>query len=288
MRQVLIDASAPNQPLHQNANNPQLVSMANDVLRGMEDPPAHRFVGAWWLNNGRLLLEMDSEEAATWISRPHNKAAFLSQFVPDAAFKSRTYSLVVQFVLLHFRPDDEGELRVLEELNKLPPNTFLHACWIKPPYCRAVEQTCGHVLAVMTRPEDANTVLTDGLIICQKRVYAEKCKKEPTCCLKCHGWGHLSYDCQQPFSTCGTCAGHHQTSDCTNRNRPRCVSCRMDGHPSWDHRCPAFLNKCHDMDMRMTENQMPYYPTADPWTHALRPPKPTPPAPVPPQTQPCS
>ena len=38
----------------------------------------------------------------------------------------------------------------------------------------------------------------------------------------------------------------------------------MDGHPSWDRRCPAFLNKCHDMDMRMTENQMLYYPTADP------------------------
>ena len=61
----------------------------------------------------------------------------------------------------------------------------------------------------MTRLEDANAVLTDGLIICQKHVYAENCKKEPTQCLKCHGWGHLSYDCQQPFSTCGTCAGRH-------------------------------------------------------------------------------
>ena len=40
------------------------------------------------------------------------------------------------------------------------------------------------------------------------------------------------------------------------------------------------------MDARMTENQMPYYPTSDPWTHALRPPKPTPPTLKPTQPQP--
>ena len=179
-RQVLIDASAPNQPLHQAANNPHLVSLANDVLRSMDDPPTHSFVGARWLNNGGLLLELDNEEAAAWIGKPHNKATFLSQFAPDAAFKSCTDSLVVQFMPLHFQPDDKGELHALEELNKLSPNAFLQARWIKPPYRRAVEQTCGHVLAVMTHPEDVNTVLTDGLIICQKHVYAEKCKKEPT------------------------------------------------------------------------------------------------------------
>ena len=95
---MLIDALAPNQPLHQTANNPQLVSLANDALCGMEDPLAHRFVGARQLNNGGLLLEMDSEEAATWIGGPHNKATFLSRFAHDAAFKSRMYSLVVQFV----------------------------------------------------------------------------------------------------------------------------------------------------------------------------------------------
>ena len=60
----------------------------------------------------------------------------------------------------------------------------------------------------------------------------------------------------------------------------------MEGHASWDRQCPVFLNKCQDMDARMTENQMPYYPTGDPWTHALRPPKPAPPVPKPVQPQP--
>ena len=195
--------------------------------------------------------------------------------------KSHTYSLVVQFMPLHFKPDNSNKLRMLEELNGLPMNAFLQVHWIKPPYHRVAEKTCGHVLAVMTHPKDANKILTNSLIICQKQVYTKKCKKEPTHCLKCHGWGHLSYDCQLLYSICGMCAGRHQTSGCNNQDKPHCTSCCVDGHPSWDCRCPIFLSKCHDMDLRPTENQMPYFPTATPWTHALCLPKPAPPAPTP-------
>ena len=136
---------------------------------------------------------MDSEAAASWLSQPDNRADFLGRFTPDTALKPHTYSLVVQFVPLQFRPDNEARLRDIEETNVLPRNAILHARWIKPAYRRAPDQTCGHILAVMTRPEDANSVLTNSLIICQKRVYAKKCKKEPTRCLKCHVWGHC-YD----------------------------------------------------------------------------------------------
>ena len=164
-RQSLVDALTPNQQLHQGTNNLQLVSLANTVLNDMEDPPSHHFVGARRLNNGGLLLEMDSEEAATWLGGSFAKAAFLGRFAPKAALKSCTYSLVIQFVPLNFKPGDDNELHTLEDLNGLPPNALLRARWIKPPYRRVAEQTCGHVLAVMTRPEDANKILTDGLIV---------------------------------------------------------------------------------------------------------------------------
>ena len=105
-RQVLIDASAPNQPLHQAASNQQLVSLANNALCGMEDPPPHCFVGARRLNNGGLLLEMDSEEAAAWISGPHVKASFLHRFVPNATFKSCMLRVVqATRVLWKLRPE---------------------------------------------------------------------------------------------------------------------------------------------------------------------------------------
>ena len=120
-QQVLVDALTPNQQIHQGTNNLQLVSLANAVLNDMEDPPSHRFVGARQLNNGGLLLEMDSEdaeEAATWLSRPFAKAAFLGRFAPEAALKPHTYSLVIQFVLLNFKPGNT-KLHVLEDLCKL-------------------------------------------------------------------------------------------------------------------------------------------------------------------------
>ena len=40
----------------------------------------------------------------------------------------------------------------------------------------------------------------------------------------------MSYDCQQPFSLCGTCAGCHRTPDCNNHNGLRCMSCKVEGH----------------------------------------------------------
>ena len=82
-RKVLVDALTPAQQLHQLASNTQLVMKANEALHGagVKCPPSHHFVGVRRLNNGRLLLEMDSEEAATWLSHPTNRANFLGQFV---------------------------------------------------------------------------------------------------------------------------------------------------------------------------------------------------------------
>ena len=65
MRQVLVDALTPGQQLHQSANNTQLVAKANKALHGTECPPSHHFMGTRRLNNGGLLLEMDSEDAAS-------------------------------------------------------------------------------------------------------------------------------------------------------------------------------------------------------------------------------
>ena len=77
VRQVLVDMLTPDQQLHRVASNAQLVTLANETLHHAERPPAHRFIGIRRLNNGALLLEMDSEATASWLSQPDNRANFL-------------------------------------------------------------------------------------------------------------------------------------------------------------------------------------------------------------------
>ena len=171
-------------------------------------------------------------------------------------------------------PDKEAEVRQVEEDNRMEDGSILHARWIKPPQRQLQGQTCGHTIFVISNPATVNKVLTDGLLVCQKCVYAEKCKKEPTRCLKCHGWGHLSYDCTQQYDMCGTCASWNHTPDCKDGGQPRCISCQTVGHPSWDRKCPVFIHKCEELDDRLTENYMPYFPTNEAWTHVSWPSRP--------------
>src|SRR6266481_1637942 len=223
-RQLLVDVISLGQDMLAGASNPELVEAANKALRDLDEPPHHRFVSARQLNNGSILLELDSEEAMAWLSDPLQRASFLGCFAPEASVKTRAFPLIVQFVPLYFKPEKEAELRAIEAYNKLATGAVLRARWVKPAYQCVLEQTCGHIILTLSTPETANLILTNGLVICQKRVYAEKCRKEPIHCLKCHGWGHLSYDCPQDFDTCRTCAGQHCTAGCTQRNKMRCIS----------------------------------------------------------------
>src|SRR6266481_4732834 len=69
-RQVLIDAQALGQTLLSGATNASLTEAANKAIQDMDGTSDHRFTSARHLNNGGILLELDSEAAAGWIVRP--------------------------------------------------------------------------------------------------------------------------------------------------------------------------------------------------------------------------
>jgi hypothetical protein len=276
-RQILVDAADAGAQILGELDNAGLAKKANEALHTIDADTTHTIISARRLNNGGVLYEFDSEGATTWINEVQHRIQFTAALAPGARIKTRLFPLVLQFIPLHFGPDRNNELRNIEGTNRLPHGAIDKAKWLKPMYRRSPNQTCGHALITFNSPDIANKVLTNSLIICQKRVYAEKCKKEPTCCLKCQGWGHLSYACPQSYDTCGTCGDRHKTSACTNRNKTRCASCNIDIHTSWDRVCPSFLRRCEEMDGRLPENLMPYFPTAEPWTHVSQPPRIAPP-----------
>ena len=272
--QILIDTWNHGEGILWGISDAGLVESANATLWHLEDPLEHRFISIRCLGNGGVLLEMDSESAVGWLSTPATQASFLSHFAPNALVKEWAFSLVVQFIPLYFKLDKESEMRQVEKDNSLPDSSLLWARWIKLAHWRACDQTCGHIILVASAADTANKILTNSLVICQKCVYTEKCQKEPTRCLKCQQWGHLSYDCKLTPDTCGTCAGRHRTANCPPGSWPRCISCGIEGHMSWSRNCPVFIQKCDEMNRRLTENAMLYFPTNEPWTHAIQPPKP--------------
>ena len=150
---------------------------------------------------------------------------------------------------------------------------IIRARWIKPAARRTPHQTCGHAIFTLQTPQAANEVLVNGLFVQQKKIYAEKCKREPLRCLRCHGWGHIVRDCSASVDTCGTCAQRHRTDTCTNTARPHCVSCGRAGHASWARSCPVFQRKCGEIDERLEDNKLPYFPMDEEWTHVRVPPK---------------
>jgi hypothetical protein len=156
-------------------------------------------------------------------------------------------------------------MREIEEVNELPPNSISATRWIKPPNRRSPRQLFGHAILSFTDPKSANKAIAGRLSICHAKIDVAKNKKEPIRCMKCQQWGHLALTCASPHDKCGTCGEHHRTSDCNSPGR-FCVPCGVYGHPSWDRGCPTFGSKCEEMDQRTPGNQLPYFPTEEPWT----------------------
>ncbi|KAF8515306.1 hypothetical protein JB92DRAFT_2573786, partial [Gautieria morchelliformis] len=168
------------------------------------------------LGNGGVLLELDSEEAATWINEAQHRIQFTTALAPEARIKTRLYPLMIQFVPLHFVPDRDNELRHIESTNRLPHGAIDRAKWLKPANHHSPSQTCRHVLITLNSAETANKVLTNGLIMVSAHVTRHM--RLTTILTEADSYraqkNHISYACPQEFNTCGTCGGRHKTSTC--------------------------------------------------------------------------
>lgn len=70
---------------------------------------------------------MDSEEAARWLNSAMNHLSFLASLAPKARIKTRAFSLVIQFIPLHFGPERDKEVCSIETTNKMSPGSIIVA-----------------------------------------------------------------------------------------------------------------------------------------------------------------
>ena len=252
-----------------------LVEQANTAIEALVDsddkPDEVKVVAVLKTRGDALLLTFNSKDACGWVRRADNISTFTETFAKNSFVRQRRYNLVVPRVPLTFNPEDPKHLRELEEANGLAKYSLYKAKWIKPVERRRPDQLFAYLMLTALDVEAANAIIRDGLFICSARVRPTKQKQEPMQCMKCRKWGHFAAACTAEEDTCGSCGEAHRTAACTASGKVHCVSCKEDSHPSRDRRCPEFLRRCAIFDERNPENTMPYFPTGEDWTLAVRP-----------------
>ena len=221
------------------------------------------------MRNGGLLLEFDSEQSANWLKRDEISKRVLDNIGSGARIKNRSYQVIVQFVPVSFKPDDDAQLRSVESVNGLDPTSILKAEWIKKPEDRKLNQRVATLRLYLKDAKTANEILLSGAHIHGKKTSPKKPKKEPIRCLRCQRFGHERRDCKSETPKCALCSNHHETNECqAPKELKRCANC-LGPHPAYDRDCPRFWEKCRQTDSRCPENNLAFYPTdAQNWSWA--------------------
>ncbi|KAF8964627.1 hypothetical protein BDZ97DRAFT_1626166, partial [Flammula alnicola] len=231
----------------------------------------HKARSALRQNKAGLLVEIESDSGTAWLMDPANAKAFSVELGAGLSFKKRPYNVIMFNVPTGIDPTNPEHRKEICETNDIDEDSISAICWVKPTDRRDKEyQSTAHMIITFTDVNVANRSIIAGLIICHRKVWVAKCKKELVRCMKCHGWNHVAWECVAQTDTCGTCAGkEHWMKDCPdkkNKNKWRCVSCNTGGHASWSRECPVFKQKCEELDKRTPENHLPFFPAAEPWT----------------------
>lgn len=230
-----------------------------------------KFISVKRLGNGGVVYEINTNEAAQWIKKPEVMEAFVNSYASNASSRPNGYLVIVENVPLYFDPENIVSKEKIAKSNDIQANDILEARFVKPPQQRKEGQRTGHVFFKMRTRETANILIEKGTVIEHRRADTRKMLDEVLRCMKCQRLnpGHKAANCPSQHDVCATCAGHHRTLQCPNKEKHRCANCVTDGHPAWSKNCPSYLRKLKEMINRNPENRYKYFVTADTKTWVL-------------------
>ena len=272
-RQILIDTVDPNIT---GASQAEIKEKVNATIRKITDPAPPKdttVLEVIKLRKGGFTILFKDKEVVSWLQDPGVEFEFTSELSRDASIVKRSYSLLVPRIPLSLDPTNVEHLREIEECNDIPTGTITKARWIKPVNRRVQGQRAAHAVFTFDDITIANERIRDGLKVCGLHIRPCRLKHEPMQCMKCRRWGHFAHSCMASSDTCGTCGEEHRTSECGNKEKTYCVSCKSNTHASWDRECPEFRRRCDQFDENYPENNLPYFPSEERWTLIPRPSK---------------
>ncbi|KIK20585.1 hypothetical protein PISMIDRAFT_105479, partial [Pisolithus microcarpus 441] len=134
-RQVLFTPT-PDQTLYSKSTDPGTIAI--DILDATmahqnEDAPYINVRSAVCLNNGNLLIELSSAEAAEWMRSTEVRTTLSSSLGINAVVKERTFTVVVPFFPTPLDISDPFLLTNIENENDVPPGSLHSIRWAKNP-----------------------------------------------------------------------------------------------------------------------------------------------------------
>ena len=236
------------------------------------DPAA---VSAKVLENGGVVLELETEEAAAWLLDSGVRKAFESNFGGSARLVDQLFHVVVNFLPVTLRDTLHELIPSIVRNNCITTDTLVKCRWLKAPKYWKEEQRFAHAVLSFNERADASRVIQQGVVIEGQRFKTKKMEEMPKRCFKCQRIGHLASKCKEISVICPNCAGAHTGEECrAESNRYRCINCsktgRLANHASWDHACPSMEAEKKKRVLRNPDSQYRYFPTDEVWTWAKK------------------
>ena len=187
-------------------------TIMDDII---EKPEGTKFMAVRLLKNGGVLFEMDSEDGANWLKHDEVTKAFENCFPGTVKIKGNNYQVVIQFLPVRLKNHLEDLHTEIETENNLTKGSIVSIKWLRNPANWNPTQTKAHTVFAIKHRNEANDIISKGLLIDGTRHDARKLEEDPKRCFKCQliGAGHTTATCKSN-ETCANCAKEHPTGEC--------------------------------------------------------------------------
>ena len=242
---------------------------------GTEPSTDPKAVSAKVLENGGVILELETEESAAWLLDSGVRTAFESNFGGSARIVEQLFHVVANFLPVTLRDTLQDFIPSIVRNNCITTDSLVKCRWLKAPKYWKEEQRFAHAVLSFNKRANASRIIQQGIVIEGQRFKAKKMEEVPRRCFKCQRIGHLASNCKEISAICPNCARAHTGEECrADANRYRCINCSKMGRPanhaSWDHACPSMEVEKKKRAMRNPDSQYRYFPTDEVWTWAKR------------------
>ena len=173
-----------------------------------------KVVAAKVLENGGVVIEMESEDVVEWVRLEDIKMAFEENFRGSAKIKDQLFQVVMNFIPVTLRDSMEACIPKIEADNHLSPDTIVKCKWLKSPKFWSKGQHFAHALIALKGRLEASLLIQQGIIVEGQRFKVRKLMEEPKRCFKCQQLGHMATGCKEIHEICSNCTGAHTGREC--------------------------------------------------------------------------